>query len=593
MQPLVIGTYPPRVCGIATFTADVVESLGGNAGIDRPAVAAVITDEQELGSDVVAVIRHDDAASYEAAAVVANGFDAVLLEHEFGIFGGPDGELILDLVDALDVPLVVSLHTVLPHASANQARIMRRLCERAASVMVFTATARRMLLEQHLVRASKLRVVPHGAPSELYREYSSRRRQAMARRRGRPTIATFGLLSSGKGVEIALEAMASVREAVPDVMYVIGGRTHPEIVRTEGEQYRESLEEMVRERGLEKNVMFLHRFLDLGDLSRLLAATDVFCTPYLHGDQIVSGALTFAIAAGCPAVSTPYRYAQDLLVDGAGRLVPFGAAQPLADALIELLVKPEALADARDAARRAGASLSWPEVGRQTAAVLRDAIEVQQRRRGPARRRPRLSTARPTDAVVRTSAAHLRVMVDDTGIFQHADGGVPALEHGYCVDDVARFVPLGYELSTTDPSWTPDVVRSLGFLRSASDGQTAAMRNFLSWDRKWLDEPHDGDHIGRTMWGLGELLSAGCGPALARSGGVAVAEVGRRARGVRSADSHGGVRRPRTCSMGSRTSGFRDRAVAAAHRTARGVVASGGAVALVRRPAHVRQRSTL
>ena len=150
-----------------------------------------------------------------------------------------------------------------------------------------------------------------------------------------------------------------------------------------------------------------------------------------------------------------------------------------------------------------------------TAAVLRDAIEVQQRRRGPARRRPRLSSARPNDAVVRTSAAHLRVMVDDTGIFQHADGGVPALEHGYCVDDVARFVPLGYELSTTDPSWTPDVVRSLGFLRSASDGQTAAMRNFLSWDRKWLDEPHDGDHVGRTMWGLGELLSAGCGPALA------------------------------------------------------------------------------
>ena len=170
MQPLVIGTYPPRVCGIATFTSDVVESLGGHAGIHRPAVAAVVSDAQELGPDVVAVIGQNDAASYKAAAAVANDFDAVLLEHEFGIFGGADGELILDLVDALEVPLVVSLHTVLPHPSPNQARIIRRLCERAVSVMVFTATARRLLLEQHLVRASKLRVVPHGAPSELYNE---------------------------------------------------------------------------------------------------------------------------------------------------------------------------------------------------------------------------------------------------------------------------------------------------------------------------------------------------------------------------------------------------------------------------------------
>jgi len=514
MRPLVIGTYPPRVCGIATFTADVVESLGGNGGIERPGVAVVVTDAQDLGPDVVAAIGHDDAASYTAAAVVANGFDAVLLEHEFGIFGGPDGELILDLVDALEVPLVVSLHTVLPHPSPNQARIIRRLCERSASVMVFTATARRMLLEQHLVRASKLRVVPHGAPSELYREIPSADAKRWLGVEGRPVVSTFGLLSSGKGVEVALEAMATVRESVPDVMYIIGGRTHPEIVRNEGEQYRDSLAEMVVELGLEKNVMFLDRFLDLADLARLLAATDLFCTPYRHGDQIVSGALTFAVAAGCPTVSTPYRYAQDLLSDGAGRLVPFGAVAPLADALIELLVKPEALAEAQAAARRAGASLSWPEVGRQTAAVLRDAIEVQQRRRGPARRRARLSPSRSAATVVRTSTAHLRVMVDDTAIFQHADGGVPALEHGYCVDDVARFLPIAHELSTTDASWTPDVVRALGFLRSASDGETSAMRNFLSWDRRWLDEPHHGDHVGRTIWGLGELVSARCGPAL-------------------------------------------------------------------------------
>ena len=514
MRPLVIGTYPPRVCGIATFTADVVASLEGRAGFERPGVAAVVTDAQELGPDVVAVIGHDDVASYREAAVVANGFDAVLLEHEFGIFGGPDGALILDLIEALEVPLVVALHTVLPHPSPHQARIVRQLCDRAASVMVFTATARRMVLEQHLVRASKLRVVAHGAPAELYTPRSSSAAKASLGVDDRPVVSTFGLLSSGKGIEVAVEAMARVRDLVPDVAYVIAGRTHPEIVRTEGEKYREGLKRRVRELDLEDNVIFLDRFLDLEDLAQLLAATDVFCTPYLHGDQIVSGALTFAIAAGKPAVSTPYRYAEDLLSDGAGRLVPFGEAEPLADALTELLVKPEALEEAREAARRAGASLSWPEVGRQTAAVLRDAIDMHRKRRAASRRVPRLHGPRRPDSVVRTSTAHLRAMVDETGIYQHAEGRVPALEHGYCVDDVARLLPVAQELALTDATWAPDVVRALAFLRAASDGESAAMRNFLSWDRKWLDEPHDGDHVGRTIWALGELLSSETDPAL-------------------------------------------------------------------------------
>src|SRR4249919_3793544 len=193
MRPLVIGTYPPRVCGIATFTADVVASLAGRAGFERPGVAAVVTDAQDLGPDVVAVIGHDDVASYREAAVVANGFDAVLLEHEFGIFGGPDGEMILDLVDALEVPLVVALHTVLPRPSSNQARIVRQICDRAASVMVFAATARRMILEQHLVRASKLRVVPHGAPAELYVPRSAADAKAWLGVDGRPVVSTFGL----------------------------------------------------------------------------------------------------------------------------------------------------------------------------------------------------------------------------------------------------------------------------------------------------------------------------------------------------------------------------------------------------------------
>ncbi len=380
MHSLVVGTYPPRLCGIATFTADVVDAIAAIPEVKRPVVAAVMTRDEPrrphaASSDIGAVIEQESWASYRSAALVANTFDVVLIEHEFGIFGGPDGEMLLGFVDALDVPFVVSLHTVLPEPTANQKRVLRRVCERAAAVMVFTATARRILLTQGVVRAGKIRIVPHGAPSELFERRDADDAKSIFAAAGRPVVSTFGLLSSGKGIEVALRAIDSVREVVPDVVYIVAGQTHPGVLRAEGERYRSELMRLVDALDLAENVRFVDRFMDLDDLAELLAATDVFCTPYRNGDQIVSGALTFAIAAGRPTVSTPYRYAQDLLGEGAGRLVPFDSPGPLADEIVELLTCPEALAEAQRAAERTGASLSWPEVGRHTADVLWEAMQ--------------------------------------------------------------------------------------------------------------------------------------------------------------------------------------------------------------------------
>ncbi len=380
MHSLVVGTYPPRLCGIATFTADVVDAIAAIPEVKRPVVAAVRTRDEPrrplaVSSDIGAVIEQENWASYRAAARVANTFDVVLIQHEFGIFGGQDGEMLLGFVDALDVPFVVSLHTVLPEPTANQKRVLRRLGERAAAVMVFTATARRILVDQGVVRAGKIRIVPHGAPSELFERRDADDAKSAFGVRGRPVVSTFGLLSSGKGIEVALRAIESVREVVPEVVYIVAGQTHPGVLRVEGERYRDLLLSLVEALGIADNVRFVDRFMGLDDLAELLAATDVFCTPYHNGDQIVSGALTFAIAAGRPTVSTPYRYAQDLLGDGAGRLVPFDSPGPLAGELVELLTCPEALAKAQRAAERTGASLSWPEVGRHTAHVLWEAMQ--------------------------------------------------------------------------------------------------------------------------------------------------------------------------------------------------------------------------
>jgi hypothetical protein len=377
---------------------------------------------------------------------------------------------------------------------------------------VFTDTARRMILDARLVSPERIRVVPHGGPIELLPEANgSGTRPRAAHRAGeressaiatdRFVLATFGLISPGKGIEVAIAAMPAIVARHPKALYLIAGQTHPEVAKLHGEEYRISLERLARDLDLHDHVLFDDRFLDIEDLSSMLAATTVYLTPYRSREQIVSGALTFAIVAGCPTVSTPYFYAEDLLASGAGVLVPFDDPNALAEAVNGLLDDPERLARTRAEARRVGAEMAWPEVGRQTADVLREALAL-----GPP------STARPpTPATLpRARASHLLTMVDDVGVIQHADGVVPLRSTGYCTDDVARLavVALGLRRTTGAEVYHRMLARSLGFLRHAWSADEGGMRNFMSYDRTWLDAPHGGDHFGRTAWALGEVVAA-------------------------------------------------------------------------------------
>jgi glycosyltransferase involved in cell wall biosynthesis len=341
--------------------------------------------------EVIATIRQDAASDYAAAAseLGRSGVDVVLIEHEYGIFGGDSGKFILELASELTVPLVVTPHTVLASPSASQAATLRALCRRAALVLVFTETARRLVVEQGLAEFERVRVVPHGAPDDLTAAATSDSRGVggdndvdprtpslhlgLPSLEGRTVLSTFGLISPSKGLELAIRALPSIIAIHPEVLYLIAGQTHPEVIHNEGESYRLGLQRLVQDLDLGNHVKFIDRFLSISELRILLARTDLYLTPYRSRDQIVSGALTFAVAAGCPVVSTSYFYAEDLLSSGAGMLVPFGDSSKLLAAVLELLGSPAKMAAARAEARRIGSHLSWATVGKATLELLAEA----------------------------------------------------------------------------------------------------------------------------------------------------------------------------------------------------------------------------
>jgi len=521
VRTALFSTYPPRACGIGTFAHDVRSSLLGVRGIEEVS-AVVVVDEPSSPQrpEVLATVSQGVRGDYIRAARLLGrlDIDVVLLQHEYGIFGGGEGEYVLSFAQELSQPLVVTLHTVLSEPKARELRVLTDLCEQAESVIVMTNTARRLLEQVGACPDRKIRVVPHGAPVELGRR---REEQAAGRRasyiapmpggyermQSRFLLSTFGLISPGKGLETAIAALPSIVERHPEALYLIAGRTHPQVARREGEQYRLMLERRVVDLGLGDHVEFDDRFLSIDELADLLAATDVFVTPYRNREQIASGALTFALAAGCAAISTPYWYAEDMLSSGAGRIVPFADTKALAVAVCGFIEHPDELQAAREEARRIAQDLTWPSVAEATAAVLRDAA-------AHAPRRMPIPAVDLELADVRRD--HLLTLVDSVGMVQHAYGVIPNRDSGYCVDDISRLVVVALELGRRqeEQPWNTVLHRSLAYLHAATDPDGSGMRNFMSYERHWLDEPHLGDHVGRSIWALGEVLSTAWVPAV-------------------------------------------------------------------------------
>ncbi len=507
-----VATYLPRQCGIATFTYDLVTNLralyGPKAG-DVLHVLAVnnAVVEHAYPPEVRFVIRQQNKGDYREAAHFLNlsVHEVISLQHEFGIFGGEDGSHILYLLENLKKPVVTTLHTVLKEPTRQQRDVLRGVCALSTLVVVQAERATGLLTHILDVPEEKIVMIHHGTPNVPFLDPSYYKDQFHAE--GRRVMLTFGLLSPQKGIEYAIEALADVVEEFPDVLYIILGVTHPEVKRRYGEEYRVSLEQLVKSKGLEEHVMFYNRFVELEQLVRFLVSADVYLTPYLVREQIVSGTLAYAVACGRAIVSTPYWYAEELLAEGRGRLVPFRDSAALAEQLTELLSDELLRNRLRRKTHQFGRQMVWSEVaGLYAEACERAVSEYGRQIRAEIIRRKVIKQP----ALPEINLSHVRVLTDDTGLLQHAVFSTPDRYHGYTTDDNARALLMTVEnwRLFRDESVLPLMQVYLAFLNHALDRETHRVRNFMSYDRRWLEAAGSEDSHGRTLWALGNLVAS-------------------------------------------------------------------------------------
>ena len=369
-----IGNHLPRRCGIATFTHDLHRAVS-TARPDLETCVVAMTDPGRTYDYPPAVrfqIRDEVIDDYVRAAEFLNnaGFDVVSLQHEYGIFGGEAGGNIVELLSRLEMPIVTTLHTVLPQPTPIQRDVMRRIIDASTKIVVMSEKGREFLRSVHDVPARKIEVIPHGIPDFPFLE--THHAKAKFGFGGKTIILTFGLLSPNKGIEIMLDAMPGIIKSCPNAVYVVLGATHPNLVRDQGEAYRESLMARVQELGIEDHVVFFDQFVDQATLLDFISMCDVYVTPYLNEAQMTSGTLAYSFGLGKAVVSTPYWHAKELLADGRGILVPFADAKALSTEIAGLLTNDVRRHAMRKRAYAASRSMTWAQTAKRYLASLRD-----------------------------------------------------------------------------------------------------------------------------------------------------------------------------------------------------------------------------
>lgn len=514
----VIGNSLPRRCGIATFTTDLQTALA-TSHPDLETCIVAMTDRgqaYDYPPTVAFEIKDGNVEDYSRAADFLNAgqYDAVCLQHEFGIFGGEAGADILALLSRLTMPVVTTFHTVLADPTAKQRTVMARIVEASSKVVVMANKGRELLREVYRVPDDKIEIIAHGIPDVAFVESDAAK--ARLGFEGRSVILTFGLLSPNKGIEVMIDAMPSILKHCADAVYVVLGATHPNLVRNQGEAYREGLMARVRELGIDDHVVFLDRFVDQATLLEFISMCDVYVTPYLNEAQMTSGTLAYSFGLGKPVVSTPYWHACELLADGCGVLVPFGDAVAIGNEIAALLTDDARRQAMSQRAYAASRMMIWERTAERYMSVFEHA---RQGHRPKVLARAEISAPEPrAPAPPEMQIGHFLSMCDDTGLFQHAVHSVPDRAHGYCVDDNARALLLACALNGPGEQPLSDVLttRFAAFVQHAWNPDTGQFRNFMGFDRNWLEDKGSEDSHGRTLWALGEAARDDASPSRRR-----------------------------------------------------------------------------
>ena len=501
-----LADYLPRKCGIATFTTDLRCAVAA----ELPATPCLVVPVNDLagGYDYPAEVRFEiaeqDLPSYLRAADFLNitDVDVVCVQHEFGIFGGPEGSHVLALLRELRMPIVTTLHTVLREPNPEQRRVMRDLVQLSTRLVVMSERGQEFLRDVYQVPDTKIDLIPHGIPDMPFADPNYFKDEFDVA--GRQVLLSFGLLSPNKGIEYVLRALPDIIRDSPNVVYIVLGQTHPNLLREEGEAYRLSLERLAKDLRVAKHVVFFNHFVELEELMRFIGAADIYLTPYLTETQITSGTLAYAFGAGNAVVSTPYWHAAELLAAERGKLVPFRDAAAIAAAVVELLRDEPLRHSMRKNAYRLGRDMVWSRVAQFYVKSFEQARHHHSL--VGTKSSPIKTLDEQPGRLPELKLDHLFRMSDSTGMFQHASFTVPNFIEGYCTDDNARALVLAVMLQRLgygSRRLNERAATYAAFLNHAFDRDQGRFHNFMSFERRWLDEVGSEDCHGHALWALG------------------------------------------------------------------------------------------